>query len=385
MEYSGYIEGYFGRELTWKERSEIVNHLSDLKMNTYLLAPKEDPYHRVLWKEPYPDDEIIKIKALSEQGKHVGVNVIPSLAPGLSYDYLSLSDYEILLHKITHFLSLNINCIALLMDDISQALPENCQGHFSSLGEAHGRLLVRLLGDIRIIKPEFKILFCPTIYTDQFVDGKAVDNSYIKDLAKIIPKDIPLLWTGPQVVSETISFDNCGELFELFNGNVILWDNLYANDYCPFRVFYGAYQGRTHEVFSGIRGLLINPTGLFHTDKLLLSVVSDFLNTGLSDDQTWDQIAAEFSFHPLLKKFRKLFWLPFTQPGKEEFDLMQQVEAQLFYEDVIVKGQNPLRLEWYPYLYGLYLDMQMVQDRDKRNVQWFYNRYPAMVSNLLTN
>jgi hyaluronoglucosaminidase len=54
MEFTGYIEGYFGRTLTWPQRRGIIDQLARLGMNRYLYAPKEDPYHRVRWKESYP-------------------------------------------------------------------------------------------------------------------------------------------------------------------------------------------------------------------------------------------------------------------------------------------------------------------------------------------
>ena len=54
----GYIEGYYGRLLNWRERHRIIARLAALGMNAYLHAPKEDPHHRMNWRDPWPEDWI---------------------------------------------------------------------------------------------------------------------------------------------------------------------------------------------------------------------------------------------------------------------------------------------------------------------------------------
>ena len=50
---TGYIEGYYGRLLSWKSRKLIIKSLHKNKMNTYFYAPKEDVCHRMNWKKKY--------------------------------------------------------------------------------------------------------------------------------------------------------------------------------------------------------------------------------------------------------------------------------------------------------------------------------------------
>ena len=51
--FTGYIEGYYGRLLTWENRELIVKSLKKNNMNTYFYAPKEDINHRLCWKKNY--------------------------------------------------------------------------------------------------------------------------------------------------------------------------------------------------------------------------------------------------------------------------------------------------------------------------------------------
>ncbi|MGB2069624.1 MAG: beta-N-acetylglucosaminidase domain-containing protein, partial [Candidatus Puniceispirillaceae bacterium] len=46
----GYIEGYYGRILSWQERHRIVDQLAALGMSSYVYAPKEDVNHRIAWR-----------------------------------------------------------------------------------------------------------------------------------------------------------------------------------------------------------------------------------------------------------------------------------------------------------------------------------------------
>ena len=52
----GYIEGYYGKLLKWKERRRIVKKLFENSMNAYFYAPKEDVYHRKNWRLEYPKE-----------------------------------------------------------------------------------------------------------------------------------------------------------------------------------------------------------------------------------------------------------------------------------------------------------------------------------------
>ena len=49
----GYIEGYYGKLLSWDNRKLIVKSLQKNNMNTYFYAPKEDENHRLNWRKKY--------------------------------------------------------------------------------------------------------------------------------------------------------------------------------------------------------------------------------------------------------------------------------------------------------------------------------------------
>ena len=53
----GIVEGFFGPVWSMSHRAALFEFGAKRGMNTYLYAPKDDPYHRERWKESYPDGE----------------------------------------------------------------------------------------------------------------------------------------------------------------------------------------------------------------------------------------------------------------------------------------------------------------------------------------
>src|SRR5690606_2632585 len=60
----GVIEGFYGAPWTHAERLRLVEELGRLRMNRYVYAPKDDPYHRRLWRESYPETEAAQLAEL---------------------------------------------------------------------------------------------------------------------------------------------------------------------------------------------------------------------------------------------------------------------------------------------------------------------------------
>lgn len=376
----GYIEGYYGRELTWLQRLAICTHMSFQSMNTYIYAPKEDPFHRILWQKPYPSSKQKIMKQFVNYGKRIGIDVILSIAPGLSYNYLSKDDYKLLLKKISSFLKLEANTVALLMDDIPEELPASCKRSFSSLGEAHGLLLEKLLTDIHKENKNANLWFCPTIYTDQFARGNAAGSKYIKDLVKTMPESVTILWTGPQVVSEKLNNKNLGSILKLFKGNVVIWDNFFANDYAPLRLFVGPYTGRESSILESTGGVLINPTGLFHTDRFIISLFADFLKNKKATVKGWDKVADEYTIPQPFRVVKKFFCSPWTTFTKNDLSGSSLKKYGNLFDELIVKWQSPLRKEWYPYIQGLQQDINYLNMKKTDLKPWLNKRYPPIIA-----
>lgn len=388
----GYIEGYYWRLMSWEERTRVSEHIGRIGGNSYLYAPKEDPLHRREWRTSYGKKWLDQWKSFSKASSKAGVDAIPGLAPGLSFDYLDPKDYKALLKKFEVFRDAGSTVLALLMDDISPLLPEKSEGHFRSLGEAHAVLLLKLLNDLNQGTRKCRLWFCPTVYTDQFatvkvskggVKSKVVEDPYLVDLAAGIPKEIMVLWTGPSIISESLSAGSIQPIAKLFRGNLVIWDNLYANDYCPNKLFVGPYRGRQEALWNWTRGVMLNPTGLPLTDMFLLTLLAAFRN-GISSKSAWEEALRAFAVPEGFKKIARFLDNPFYLASQQDLSRKSiEVDRKALYP-LIWSWVSPLHREWAPFLFMLDADLKAsLRGRSAPDSDWIRKRYSPLVAKVL--
>jgi hypothetical protein len=357
----GYIEGYYGRLLSWSERELILDQLHRLAMNHYLYAPKEDICHRYQWRQAYSDDWQKRFRVFCDHATRKNVTVIAGIAPGLDYDFGQVGkgeDWETLLEKCRLLLSLGADCVALLMDDIHPEFTAK-SGSFIREGTAHAALandLHAALSD----DMHTPLILTPRLYADEVMSHDLMakgnnDHFYWPDLAQDLNSDIALLVCGKYVVSPDTSLDDTAMAVEgIVADRTIIWDNLYAHDYCPRRLFLGKWTGRHPN-----QHILLNPTGLVKTDQLLLS----FMAAG-DDETAWRGALKNHGVPEDFHHVAPFFDLP-PDPDKEDQipALDDPDQALTALDGMLWQWKTPLAREWYPFLMGLRQDILLATGR----------------------
>ena len=230
---------------------------------------------------------------------------------------------------------------AILFDDIDQA-------RNAELAEIH----LKIIQHVSSIKGINKnpLMICPTVYCKSFARGDIKDNEYLQVLAANIDPNINILWTGDEVVSESISLRSLKDLRRLFKNPIIIWDNFYANDYCPTRFFIGAYEGRV-SLDKMVEGVGINPTGMPITDSICL----ERFVSSKTDHQIIDS-------YNIPKNFK--FILPyFLDPFKKHQNLTAKKIDKLLstQNELCIEWKSELQLEWAPFLWNFYFDLILLK------------------------
>jgi len=392
---AGYAEGYYGRLLSWAERGRILETLNTLSLNTYYYAPKEDPYHRLHWRTPYATAWLAEFRQFCKSANQRGIRVVAGVAPGLDFDFSDLpqgEDFQLLLAKAQGLLEEGADVISLLMDDIDADFETRC-GDFSSEGQAHAEL-ANALGAALSVGSSRSIWVTPRIYADELISEAPL---YLQQFVSALEQQHVVLYCGSDVVARTLdanSFnrlciptlisktdktkrtgqtDNKGETADVPKHRVILWDNLYANDYCPRRLFIGPWQGR-----AGIADVLLNPTGMVHTDMLLLELMADGLQSiasGLDTDSQllrWKAILEKQGVPDVFLLLAPYFNHPVFNPRDSDSDsdmsdgrgsssdsVVPEVTDELLtaIEDCLWRWKSPLSREWYSFIFGLKHDL----------------------------
>jgi len=365
----GYAEGYYGRLLTWAERRKIVKTLSSNEQNVYYYAPKEDALHRWQWRTAYSDPWLEEFASFCTYAEEYGVSVVAGVAPGLDFDFNHLpkgADYLALSVKCRALLNTGAHHLSLLLDDIDEDFHTRC-GPFTSEGAAHATLANALAQELGI-----SLWVTPRIYADELIVS---DAAYLPDFLNVLDDMHTVLYCGSDVVAKEISVQSLEIIPQTPTQSrihtslpvlsqvqrVVVWDNLYANDYCPRRLFIGPWQGRARDC-----NVLLNPTGMVNTDSLLLDVMA--AHVGLPDGSAealsaWKNVLTRHGVPDAFFELVDYFYHPvFNNHTEPDLPVTTKATFEAI-EHCLWRWKTPLAREWYSYIFGLKHDLLLEQNQ----------------------
>ena len=268
MKVAGVIEGFYGPPWTHDERLDLIRFCGAHGLNTWVHAPKDDPYHRRLWREPYPDGDLARIAQLAAEAGRRGVEFAYAIAPGLSIRAGDERELDALEAKREQLRGAGVRVFQLLWDDIDpDAVP----------AEAQAEIANRFAGGEPLI-------VCPMGYagTDE--------TPYRRAFAPPLNPEIVLYWTGPEVVSTGIEREELDLAVRSFaDHDLLLWDNYPVNDWAPETLFLGPLRGRDSQLAQGkLHGIVANAMVQSVPSKLALATVADWAR----DPDAYDPVAS---------------------------------------------------------------------------------------------
>ena len=362
----GYIEGYYGRLLDWDDRARIIEQIATLGMNAYFYAPKEDRCHRFDWRRPWDADWIAAFSRFCEKAHRYNVCLLGGIAPGLDYDaHDDAAEFARLLTKAQQLRDSGAHAVVLMFDDIDEPSdggygPDGLPDH-----ALHADIASRLGAQL-----DAPVLITPRVYADEISDDPA---SHYRNLSAALPDNMPLFHCGSHIVAGADPLATGTSLArEHLTQRLILWDNIYCNDYCPRRLFVGRHTGR-----DDIADLMLNGTGMIETDLLLLSA----MQAG-DDDAAWRMALAKAGvpddFHALAPWFdlgvaNDRAPSPPAAPEQAHFDAI---------ETLLWRWKGPLAREWYPFLFGLKHDL-LIETGQLPDLRVAKTQTPALARHLL--
>jgi hypothetical protein len=247
----GVVEGFYGPAWSPAERRRVLEFAAHCGLDTYVYAPKDDPYHRLRWREPYPD--VSGIVDLAGEARDHGIDLVYALHPyGITAS--DPAEFDLLAAKTRQLHAAGIQRFALFFDDIPPDFesPADAAAYPAGRGQAHGELSGRflaLLSDLGISGP---LLVCPTDYAG------TQRSDYRDAFAAAAPEKVLLCWTGRDVVVGDVRHDEIEAASRALGRPIVLWDNFPVNDYAPDRLFLGPLVGRPADPGSLV-GILANP------------------------------------------------------------------------------------------------------------------------------
>ncbi len=269
----GYIEGFYGKPWKASQRLEMMECMALFGENTHYYAPKDDPYHRALWRELYPEKEADGLKALIEKADSLYIALHYCIAPGLNMCYSSEEDMEALFAKTRQLYSMGIRNFGLLLDDIPFGLYfDEDKKRFGNTCAAHAYVVSRYYEFLQGLSSDTGLTVCPTAY-----HGKATEPELI-DFAVNIPKDVSIFYTGSDICSKELTCREAETFFENTGHKPLYWDNYPVNDAEMFMEMHiGPVIGRESGLHKYSEGIISNCMEYFNCNKIPLITVGAYL------------------------------------------------------------------------------------------------------------
>jgi hyaluronoglucosaminidase len=272
----GVVEGFYRRPYRFEQRLDLVDFLAKLGLNTYVYGPKADPYHRREWRKPYPKQKLLEFARLNDDCRKKHVRFFYALSP------MRRPELPAVLAKIARMLDIGISRFCIFFDDIRVPLT-------ATTAQKQVHIINGLYEYLQSKTSEPSLLFCPTQYRG------FKRTQYLDCVAYNTHPEVHIFWTGKYVVSPRITEKDIARITEMLGRPVLIWDNIFANDYIPGKILRFPYRYRSPGILRGITGILINPMNNYLASKPLIYTAAQFFRDPLNYHPTtaWKQATDE--------------------------------------------------------------------------------------------
>lgn len=261
--YRGYIEGFYGYPWSHEDRIDLMVFSGEQKLNTYIYAPKDDPFHRSHWRDLYPEEKAKEIQELAQAGHLNNVNFVWTIHPGDSINLNSEEDFKYTIKKLEQLYSLGVRQFGILFDDIG-GIPN---------GKEQAQYINRV--DTEFIKPKKDIRPLITVGTRYCEAWGPSMEGYFKDFVETLHKDVEIMWTGAATMSN-ISYEQLDAPKRKINSdkNLAVWWNYPVNDYCDSKILMGKIENLKPDL-TNVSGFFANPMNQAQASKQALFCIAD--------------------------------------------------------------------------------------------------------------
>ena len=261
--YRGYIEGFYGYPWSHEDRIDLMKFGGAQKLNTYIYAPKDDPYHRKSWRDLYPAGKAQEIAELAAAGHRNNLNFVWTIHPGDSIDLALEEDFQSCIIKLEQLYSLGVRQFGVLFDDLVGIPNGPQQAEFINRIDTE---FIKSKGDIR------PLLTVGTRYCEAW--GPSM-TEYLKPFVEILHDDVEVMWTGAATMSN-ISREQYDSPKRTIGSdkNLSVWWNYPVNDYCDNKILMGKIENVSSDL-DNVNGFFSNPMNQAQASKQALFCIAD--------------------------------------------------------------------------------------------------------------
>ncbi len=268
----GFIEGYYGNPWSVEDRAQLMRFGGDYKLNNYIYAPKDDPYHNSNWRALYDEEKLKDIAYLAQAGNESKCYYVYALhtfmhnAVRFDSEEHYQEDLEIIKNKFTQVMNVGVRQFAILADDAG--VPGGNPSNYVKLMKDLSDWMKEKAKTVSGLKTT--ILFCPHDYMGW---GTSDELQTLKQL----PASVPIIQTGGKIWGEA-SPNFIDSFYSSMNRPVYLWINWPCSDNTKNSLI---MDGNEQFLVPGIdsskvSGIVLNPMQQSEANKSALFANADY-------------------------------------------------------------------------------------------------------------
>ncbi len=265
----GIVEGYYGAPWSFEARCSIFRFMGRNKLNTYIYAPKDDPYHHGKGcYETYPAGRAAELAELVRYARNHHVRFVWAIHPANTVkwnDNGGKTQLDALCKKLRQMYELGVRDFGVLVDDSSGEIGK---------AERQVQLTNYILENFIRKHPDVNqtLIMCPTGYNRSWTNA-----NFLQTLGNGLDKSIPIMWTGDTVVHD-ITLEGQQWVNNHVQRPTFIWWNWPCNDFKRSRLSLGRTYGLdTHpDMKNQMSGFVANPMEHAEASKIGLFGVANY-------------------------------------------------------------------------------------------------------------
>ena len=283
----GVVEGFYGKPWTHEQRLRGLKNFGDFNMNTYFLAPKDVPWQRFNWRQPFESEFLSSTQELIEVGRLNAIDIVTCVSPGLSVKYSDEKDVDAVITRYKQLFDLGARHFGLLWDDIAWELQhqEDIDTYLSTAA-AHADFTNRVWAKLLALDPKVALTVCPMHYS-----GRG-NEPYLHEVGRALHSRINLMWTGRSIISEYLDISDAVIFERTTLRPPMYWDNFPVNDGgLQKNLYIGPVRGREVGLHKYSAGLVSNPMLQFEMSQIPLFTIGEYLwnSATYNPDISWEK------------------------------------------------------------------------------------------------
>jgi hyaluronoglucosaminidase len=291
----GVVEGFYGKPWSHAQKLKGIEFFADCNMNTYFLAPKDDPLQRFNWRSPFTAEYLEATRELIERGKLHGIDFVMCVSPGLSVEYSNEADVDSVVHRFKQLTDLGSTHFGMLWDDIAWEMQHDSDNaRYASIAAAHADFTNRVWTKLIAYNEKAQLTVCPMHYA-----GRG-NEPYVVDLGRELMSRINLMWTGRSICSEYLDIADAVIFERSALRPPLYWDNFPVNDGgMQVNLYIGPVRGREKGLHKYAAGLLSNPMLQFEASQIPISTIGEYLwdTENYNPGQAWERALLQMMPH----------------------------------------------------------------------------------------